>query len=74
MASAFLWAANASANSKCGELMRTYQVNLTITSNAQTKVQANSLKEAWEKVNQLTINDYQMLDGNPDLVEVKEIV
>lgn len=54
--------------------MRTYQVNLTITSNAQTKVQANSLKEAWEKVNQLTINDYQMLDGDPDLVEVKEIV
>jgi hypothetical protein len=54
--------------------MKTYQVNLTATSNYLAKIKANSLKEAWEKVNQLNINDYQMLDGNPDLVEVKEIV
>jgi len=74
VASAFLWATDAGSISTGGELMKTYQVNLTATSNYLAKIKANSLKEAWEKVNQLNINDYQMLDGNPDLVEVKEIV
>ena len=53
--------------------MKTYEVNITITSNGQAKVKATSLEEAWKQVNNLTIADYEMLDGNEDKVEVVEV-
>jgi hypothetical protein len=55
-----------------GNEMKTYEVNITITSNGQARVKATSLEEAWKQANNLTIADYQMLDGNEDKVEVVE--
>jgi hypothetical protein len=52
--------------------VKTYEVNITITSNGQARVKATSLEEAWKQANNLTIADYQMLDGNEDKVEVVE--
>jgi hypothetical protein len=56
-----------------GNEMKTYEVNITITSNGQARVKATSLKEAWKQANNLTIADYEMLDGNEDEVEVVEL-
>ena len=56
-----------------GNEMKTYEVNITITSNGQARVKATSLEEAWKQANNLTIADYQMLDGNEDKVEVMEV-
>lgn len=53
--------------------MKTYEVNITITSNGQARVKATSLEEAWKQANNLTIADYQMLDGNQDKVEIMEV-
>ena len=53
--------------------MKTYEVNITITANGQARVKANSLEEAWKQANNLTIADYQILDGSEDKVEVVEV-
>ena len=53
--------------------MKTYEVNITIISNGQARVEASSLEEAWKQVNNLTIADYQMLDESEDKVEVVEV-
>jgi hypothetical protein len=55
------------------EQMKTYEVNITITSNGQAKVKASSLEEAWKQANNLTIADYEMLDGSEDKIEVVEV-
>jgi hypothetical protein len=52
--------------------MKTYEVNITIISNGQARVKATSLKEAWRQANNLTIADYEMIDGSEDKVEVVE--
>ena len=52
---------------------KNYEVNITITSNGQARIKATSLEEAWEQANNLTIADYQMLDGNQDKVEIVEV-
>jgi hypothetical protein len=52
--------------------VKTYEVNITITSNGQAKVKATSLEEAWKQANNLTIADYEMIDGSEDKVEVVE--
>jgi hypothetical protein len=52
--------------------MKTYEVNITITSNGQARVKATSLEEAWKQANNLTIADYEMIDGSEDKVEVVE--
>jgi hypothetical protein len=53
--------------------MKTYEVNITITSNGQARIKADSLKEAWKQANNLSINDYQMLNGDEDQLEIREI-
>jgi hypothetical protein len=53
--------------------MKTYEVNITITSNGQARIKASSLEEAWKQANNLSINDYQMLNGNEDQIEIREI-
>ena len=53
--------------------MKTYEVNITITSNGQARVKASSLEEAWKQANNLTIADYEMLDGSEDKIEVVEV-
>jgi hypothetical protein len=50
-----------------------YEVSITITSNGQARIKATSLEEAWKQANNLTITDYQMLDGNQDKVEIVEV-
>ena len=52
--------------------MKTYEVNITITSNGQARVKATSLEEAWKQANNLTIADYKMIDGSEDKIEVVE--
>jgi hypothetical protein len=56
-----------------GNAMKTYEVNITITSNGQARVKATSLKEAWKQANNLTIGDYEMIDGSEDKVEIVEV-
>jgi hypothetical protein len=53
--------------------MKTYEVNITITSNGQARIKAGSLEEAWKQANNLSINDYQMLNGDEDQLEIREI-
>ena len=53
--------------------VKTYEVNITITSNGQARVKATSLEEAWKQANNLTIADYEMIDGSEDKVEVMEV-
>ena len=52
---------------------KNYEVNITITSNGQARIKATSLEEAWKQANNLTIADYQMLDGNQDKIEIMEV-
>ena len=53
--------------------MKTYEVNITITSNGQARIKADSLEEAWKQANNLSINDYQMLNGDEDQIEIREV-
>jgi hypothetical protein len=36
-------------------------------------VKATSLEEAWKQANNLTIGDYEMIDGSEDKVEIVEV-